>query len=694
MSKPRWNRRLKRLGATLLIGALASTMGVLLLDRGPGLGLQRLSYDLPFRFTESEPPDELVLVYLDEATYTDLDQPLSQPLDRRFHAELTKRLTAVGARTIVFDILFHDSRPEEDEPFARAIEAHGRVVLAGERMRSRGGSSDRDSLLLATPDLRRVAAGWGLTAVPRDSDDVIRRVLPVIETPFGPRPSLAEAVRRLETGDENPPSIAAPMLHHYGRAGTFPGYRLSDVLGGGTIPEDAFRDKIVIVGARQNAGGFDAGKDLFLTPYSAIPIEDPATGTRVLRLTPGVEIQATAMGNALEGSWIVRLDPGVEKWIVVLLPFAFAGLACLLPPIRGGLLCLLLATGVGVAGTLAQQMGGVQSAWAIPAFAQAPLVLVMALGAHYLIEYSARWKLRRAFRSYMSEEQARQIDEDEVSLELGGREVEATILFSDLEGFTAMSEGLPPQSVSKALISYFERATEGILDNDGTIIKYVGDAVMATWGAPLKVDREADRAIDAAIQMQRASARPITLETTGGKVEKVLGTRVGINRGPGLAGNLGSRRRFDYSVIGDTTNTAARLEGLNKMLGTSVLVSEAVLDACTEPDRFLTRRMGSFVLKGKKQGIGVFEVMGERGDAAQAFRQRQEAYLIAYQEGLGAFESGDLMAAREAFLEAKLLHDFFPEDPASRLFLDAIESLGSEVPKEQAWRGEVVLSSK
>lgn len=406
-------------------------------------------------------------------------------------------------------------------------------------------------------------------------------------------------------------------------------------------------------------------------------------------MMPGMEIHATVIGNLLQGRRITQMPPRLEPYSIITASLIFATLTCLLNPLRGVSLAILTASGIAIAGILLQLIGNFHFLWTIPAMGQMSFIAGLSLAAHYFIEYSARWKLRGAFKSYMSDEQARQIDEDEVSLELGGKEVNATIFFSDLAGFTAMSEGLPPQSVSKALISYFERATEGILDNGGTIIKYMGDAVMATWGAPLKVDREADRAIDAAIQMQVASALPITLETADGIIQQVLETRVGINSGPGLAGNLGSRRRFDYSVIGDTTNTAARLEGLNKMLGTSILVAESVLQKCEDPSRFLTRRMGSFILKGRKQALVVFEILGHAQDPQALVRKRQQDYLHHYQQAIDATLVGDVPAARAAFQKSLLLHDRLPECPASRLHLTAIAACGSS-----EWSGEIAMDSK
>lgn len=682
----------KRLLAAFIIGVIGLVWGLMLLMLNLGNGLRLASYDLPFLIGRNPAPENIVLVSLDEASHQDLDQPLAQTFDRRVHATLVERLTTAGARMIVFDILFHDTNPEQDSIFAAAIKKHGNVVLAAEIVKNKSEINTQQRLLLPTPELRRVA-GWGLTDVSIDTDGVVRRIRHVIPTDFGDKPSLSDFVRQRIT-NSGPATIAGmEFLNYYGPAGSFTTYTYSGVLLHRGIPPDAFRNKIVIVGASQKSGLADSGKDVFPTPYLPMPVKDE-NGNESHMLTPGMEIQATSIANLLEEKRITTLRPEAEFWLIVAAAFVLAATACLLPPVRGVLLCISLGVGVALIAIFMRQYHGFQFLWTIPAFGQMPLVAGLALGGHYFIEYSARWRLRRAFKSYMSEEQARQIDEDAVSLELGGREVEATILFSDLAGFTSMSEGLPPQSVSKALISYFERATEGILNNNGTIIKYVGDAVMATWGAPLKVDREADRAIDAAIQMQLASALPITLETTEGLIEQVLETRIGINSGPGLAGNLGSRRRFDYSVIGDTTNTAARLEALNKMLGSSILVSEAVLAKCVDPDRFLKRRMGCFVLKGKKLGIKVFEILGYRDDPGLAIRRRSEEYLFAYQNGLEAFTCGDLAKAAACFSQSLLLHDRLPECPASRLYLNAVETSSGEPQDLREWSGEIVLDSK
>lgn len=684
----------KRLLAALLIGAAGFAWGLILWKVNLGKSLRVAAYDLSFVVSQHEPPPEIVLIHIDEASHDALNQPLAMAWDRKLHARMVHQLAKEGAKLIVFDILFQDEFPEDDGILAEEMRKHGNVILAGEFVENnKTEGAEIDRLLLANPTLRRAASGWGLTSLPLEFDGVVRRIQHLISTPFGDKPSLSEVVRMKIRGGGIQATKNSELINYYGGPDRFTGYSYAGVLEGRGIPSGAFRDKIVIIGAKQQAGLSNSGKDMFPTPYSRKVAWDgkDAEVKESRRFTSGMEIQATVMGNLIHGRRIHEMDPKLEFYALLAASILFASVTSLMSPLRGVSLAVLLGTGMTVGGILAQVTGGIHCLWTIPVFGQLPLIASLSLGGHYFIEYAGRWRLRRAFKSYMSEEQARLIDEDSVSLELGGKEVEATIFFSDLAGFTSMSEGLPPRALSNALISYFERATEGILDNHGTIIKYIGDAVIATWGVPVKTDREADRAIDAAIQMQVAGLHPVLLESDDGRIEKVLETRVGIHTGIVLAGNLGSRRRFDYTVIGDAVNIAARLEGLNKMLGASVLVSESALAKCEQPERFLKRKMGSFILKGKKQGIVVFEILGYRDDPESAFRKRGGDYLEFYQQGLDACLTGDLAKAIEGFSKSVTLHDRLAECPASRLYLDAIEGA---LNGSQEWRGDIVLDSK
>lgn len=656
-----------------------------MLEMNVGKGIRDSSYDFPFLFNQRTVPDEIVMIYIDEASHDDLKQPLALPWDRRLHADLINHLREAGAAVIVFDILFYDSNPEQDVALAAAIEAHGRVVLAGEFVKNEMIGADAERLLLPNPVFREASAQYGLTVLPIEPDGIVRRARYQVMTSFGPKPSLSLRAYQSFVGDQAVEMEAGAFsyINYYGASGTFPAYSYSSVLNEEAVSPGVFDGKIVIVGSRQGSGLADSGKDSFAVPSTYLTNE----------MMPGMEIHATLIGSMLDGSVLQKMDVGKERLFIFLVGIVMAIAACRLSPIPGILSVICLGIAVAVVGCVAHTTQSLLFTWTVPVVVQLPVVIIGSLLSHFFIEYSARWRLRRAFGAYMSSEQAKQIDEGSVSLELGGSEVEATILFSDLAGFTSLSEGLPPQSVSKALISYFEGATQGILENKGTIIKYIGDAVMATWGAPLQVDREADRAIDAAIQMQVAGQVPVTLETETGLVEETLETRIGINTGLGLAGNLGSRQRFDYTVIGDATNLAARLEGLNKMTGTSILIAQSVLDKCVSPERYLTREVGRFVVKGRSAYVSVHEVIG-LADRSALVRERSQAYLKAFESGRLAFVEMNLSEARVQFEKAIALHDRAESCPACELFLDAITTAESDPCEVEEWRGAITMTSK
>src|SRR5436190_12306821 len=215
---------------------------------------------------------------------------------------------------------------------------------------------------------------------------------------------------------------------------------------------------------------------------------------------------------------------------------------------------------------------------------------------------------------------ADKIANSDFDLRPGGEIVEATVIFTDLENFTTLSEDLDPSEVSAILIAYFEQTTRCILEKKGTIIKYVGDAVMAAWGAPIDEPAHASRAAEAACDLRALTE----IEVRGRK----LRTRIGVNSGKVLAGNLGSSFRFDYTMIGDTTNFASRLESLNKYLGTQILISEAVREQLD--GKFNTRRLREFRVAGKTRSVIIHELLCRCDD-----RSGEQNWIQIFEEGLG-----------------------------------------------------------
>jgi adenylate cyclase len=245
-----------------------------------------------------------------------------------------------------------------------------------------------------------------------------------------------------------------------------------------------------------------------------------------------------------------------------------------------------------------------------------------------------------------------------------------------LENFTTLSENLDPGEVSSILIAYFEQTTRCILENKGTIIKYVGDAVMAAWGAPIDEPAHAMRAAEAACDLRCLSE----MEVRG----KKLRTRVGVNSGKVLAGNLGSSFRFDYTMIGDTTNFASRLESLNKYLSTQVLISDAVKEQLA--DRFVTRYLGEFRVAGKTKSVVIHELL-----CRCESQNGERAWIEVFEKGLGEFRAADFQAAEELMNQTRQLRG--GSDGPAEFYLRKIAGLRQQerVPN---WTGVIELSEK
>lgn len=269
-------------------------------------------------------------------------------------------------------------------------------------------------------------------------------------------------------------------------------------------------------------------------------------------------------------------------------------------------------------------------------------------------------------------------------LKLGGEDRVMTVLFSDLAGFTSISEGMSPSQLVRLLNEYLTEMTSIVLEEGGIIDKFEGDAIMAEFGAPLPLPDHADRAVRAGLRMQYRLRDLRKMWAARGLPE--LRCRVGINTGPMIVGNMGSDQVFDYTVIGDSVNLASRLEGANKRYDTYLMISEATLAALT-PGLFRTRVLDVIKVKGKSRTVKVFEVLGESSTGST---EQADPYYRAYEEAFGAYLSRDFPSARVKFQEAASLR---PNDPAAKDMLERIEHLDPDaLPPD--WDGSIALTSK
>ncbi len=661
-------RRLWWIGKT---GSLVLTtgLGVLLVAFPFTRTLESWSRDLPFAFRGYQADDRIAIVDIDPESARELlppGSPPETPLDRRVYARLLRLLKEQGARLVFLDVVFRADKPTEDAELAEAIRSHGRVVLAArvDRTASNLGASGTSAIawrVMPNETLTAAAAGVGLANVPKDERCGIAfvRDLPMPESEM--EPAMAVAAGLLGVGHPMAAHGPGHAINFRGPPGHFEHRGLAQVLASG---HGFASNRIVLVGARPRQGFHDG--DWFGTPYQRF-----GHGRM-----PGVELQANVLSNLLDGDPLCLLALRWQVLLAVLAGTAYAAATMGLRPV-GGALAVAGVSSMVVAGSwLGQWQAHHWWTWLVPVAIQGPVAYGWALGFKYLVLERHGRRLRGAFAAYLSPVMADRIAESRFSLELGGEEVEASVMFTDLEGFTAMSESLAPKEVSRLLVAYFDETTGAILREDGTIVKYIGDAVMAVWGAPLPDPRHAERAVQAAWEMHRAGEKEIE--------GRRFRTRIGIGTGRVLSGNLGSRYRFDYTCIGDTTNFAARLEGMNKRFGTSVLLSDATVRQLPA-GRFHLRPLGSFVAVGKREARAIHELLGPADSGPLP------EWVAAFVAALGAFGERDWDRAGAGFRGVIAARG--GADGPSAFYLGLLDGMQS-TPPPQGWKGEVHLTEK
>jgi adenylate cyclase len=443
------------------------------------------------------------------------------------------------------------------------------------------------------------------------------------------------------------------LINYLGPPRTFPYFSISDILRG-KLPKDTFKDKIVLVGA--TAMGTH---DLRSTPLSPV--------------YPGVEVHATVIDNILRQDFMTK-----PKWtraydlLAIIVLGVLTGIAL---PRMGAIRGLGLAAGLFILHVLAARWLFVTSrVWLNMVY---PLLALStnytALTAyHYVTEERERKKIKGAFRHYVAPIVVEEMLKEPGRLKLGGEEKVLTVLFSDLAGFTSYSERYRPNEMVNILSDYFSHMTEHIFDQQGTLKEYVGDELMAIFGAPLEQPDHAHRACAAALAMRD---RLHALRSDWAKIGRpALKARTGVNSGPMLVGNLGSRYRFAYGALGDQVNLGSRLEGLNKEYGTEIIVGENT--ARLVEGSFLLREMDMVRVVGRQQCVHIYELVA--ASAAQLPTEKQRA-LSAYAAGLDAYCRQQWKEALSLFDEALAL---WPEDGPSRVMAERCRIYQASPPPE------------
>jgi adenylate cyclase len=499
--------------------------------------------------------------------------------------------------------------------------------------------------------------------IPPDGDGVIRYVFPAREG----RPGLALAAYELATGDTSHRTEAARRLDYYGPARAIKTISIYQALDPKQyLPPGFFKDKIVFVGLSRDADPGLVQKDSFPTPFR---------GT-----TFGVEIHATIAANLVENRQIKLLDRRLEGAMLFLLPVIASLAFIILRPLVGAVAFLVLLL---VAWAMAYVAFTAANLWipvVIPSAVQLPVSYGLSLIWYYLTTVRDREKIKRAFGLYLSPEMIRRIAEDPDAVNLGGQELVGTAVFTDIKGFTSIAEGMSAEETAAMLNAYFSDATRHVFDAGGTLIKYIGDAVFAIWGAPIRRDDHATQACVAALALARAQAAG---GADAGPVARLV-TRIGVHTGPMLVGNLGSAQRFDYTAIGDAVNLASRIEGLNKAFSTLALASGETILATD--GRFITRSLGRVRVVGRQEPVVLHELIATRDEAGRSDAGLLDMFAAARAD----LEAGRFDEAATGFRAALELTN--GKDGPAAFFLRYAERLAAAPPP--AWDGVVVFETK
>jgi len=646
----------------LLVGILLAPLAWL----GPGRAAEHLWLDFCYQRQAPRPaPADLLLVGIDEASFQEVRRPWPWP--RRLHAELIDRLHRAGARLIIFDVLFADpSSREDDDLFAAALERAGNVILIKTVDITADRHFHRRILVEPLEVLRRAARGVGLAMVTPDRDGVVRRFWLELEG----QSTLARLAAREVRSDLSLPAGMSGLIDYAGPPRSLETVSYAQIMDAEhPVPADKVRDRIVLVGRMLEASATPQGQaDAFLTPFYSL------TG----QLMTGVEIHGNIIHTLLTGRVGREMAPGLWLLLMGMMVVSGAGLFARLS-VGVGLAVLLLQAVLLLGG--AALLFASYRFWFPPILITGGLVLVYggnALG-HYLVASREKRWLRRAFSRYVSRSVVEIITAHPERLQLGGEEVEVTVLFSDLAGFTSLSERLTPPALIQLLNEYFHTMTEIIMARQGTVDKYIGDAIMAFWGAPVDLPDHARQACRAALAMRRA-LEPLQHDWQGRGLP-LLQARLGLHTGPAVVGNVGSRERFNYTVMGDAVNLASRLEGVNKVYGTEILVSDATLQAAG--NSFWVRELDAVQVKGRGQAVTVSELIGEREEEAPG-------WLGPFQTGRKAYLARHWDEAAARFQEVLQLN---PGDGPAELFLSRCREFQRQAPPPE-WNGVVVLESK
>src|SRR5262245_6679358 len=571
----------------LLAAVAAASAGIALLLYATGLfhGTELASVDTRFSIRGDEKPrDDVVLVLIDDTTSRELQ--VRFPFPRSLHAQVINRISRENPKAIAYDVEFlQPTKAAQDSALIGAVARAGpnKVVLADSQPDPQG----RSGVFGGQKKLDEIGARAGNTQIGEDSDGVRRRV-PYEVGNMETFPLVAAEIGSGKTITTEQMGGPTAWIDYSGGPGTYPSVPFSRVLTG-QFPPGTVDDKVVVVGASD-----PTLKDIAETPISHTD------------LMSGAEINANAIATALEDFPLKSTPVGVDLFLIALMGIIAPLASYRLSPIRALGLALLAAALYLVCAQLAFNSGRIVPV--LYPMVALGLSLVGSLLVYYVREAFIRRRVRDTFARFVPESVVGEVlartDDD---LRLEGRHMEVTVFFSDIRGFTTFAESRDPGQVLQVLNAYHEEMTAAVMEHGGTLISFMGDGIYAVFGAPLEMNDHADRALAAAKEMLEVRLPRVNEWMRENDIGDEFQIGIGLNSGPVMAGNIGSEQRLEFTTIGDTVNTAARLEGMTKGSGHSLFIADSTRELLSQQDGELSY-VDSMPVRGRAEEIRVWSL--------------------------------------------------------------------------------------
>lgn len=641
----------KKIGISLAIGALAAIISIALAIANP-LNAWHLKI-ADSLYTKQNPSDEIVIIAIDEDSISNDELRRFYDWPRSNYVKVLSNLSE--AKAIGIDLFFteksntvtRDELAMHDKDLYNPILTHPNDLALAEAL--------NDKVTLAripdNPNLKifEEKANIGIVNVEADSDGVVRRL--------NPKDSFASVISQINPEQEE------MLINYFGDPGSYKRISFSDVFYDNFDTEE-IKDKIALIG--------------ITTPK--IAQDHKPTPKNTAQPMAGIEIHANAIQTMLDDAYIENQSQSSQIITIIAISLILALALSFLNIWIGIAITIALAATYYGSAHLAYNNGLILNL--IYPFIAIGLTYFGVILYRYLTELREKTYVKGAFGKYLSPSVMSSVLDNPKALHLGGSKREVTVFFTDIKGFTTISEQYEPEVLIGIVNEYLTAMTEIVMQNEGTLDKYVGDAIVAYFGAPIDQPDHAKRACETALQMRERLAELNAKWLAEGKPE--LDFRVGINTGQVIVGNVGSEKRFDYTIMGDNVNLGSRLEGANKKYSTNIMVSESTFAAVEGV--YDMRELDVLKVKGKSKPVRVFELMARPGMLSQIGRD----LMAPYEKGLKLYRERKFDLAYGEFVRALQI---YADDGPSKIYKQRCEIL-RDYPPRADWDGVFEMKTK